>query len=106
MEKDINFLNDYKLENYLNIQKNLMNEKRIRLLLLLRTEPKNWSQFMNELDMRNPKLLHDHINSLLLSKLIEKNTEGQYVITKKGLGFLEANLEQMKKVSKLLEEED
>lgn len=106
MEKDVDFLDESRLNDYLNTQKNLMNEKRIRILLLLKNQSKSWSNFMNDLDMRNPKLLHDHITSLSSSKLIQKNSEGQYQLTKKGLGFLESNLEQMKKVSKLLEDED
>ncbi len=52
------------LENYVQLQKNLMNEKRIKILILLHNAVKSWSQLMQELDIRNPKLLHDHLNIL------------------------------------------
>lgn len=94
-------LADETIQNYVNIQKNLMNEKRIRILILLRNQPTTWSQLMQEADIRNPKLLHDHISLLTSSDLIRKNEAGFYYITEMGKMFLESNISQMNKLAQL-----
>lgn len=92
------FPKNHEIEAYINIQKNIMNEKRFRILLLLNKNETTWSELMNELDIRNPKLLHDHIITLTNSNLIQKNSDGFYDITKLGKSCLETNLSLMKKL--------
>lgn len=94
------FENDQKkIEKYVHIQKNIIHEKRIKILILLDDEQKNWSRLMVELDLRNPKLLHDHVSVLSNEKLIEKNDKGLYQNTKLGKMWLKGNLGLMNKVS-------
>ncbi|CUR51353.1 Putative transcriptional regulator [Nitrosotalea devaniterrae] len=95
-----NTLSKENISNYINIQKNIMNEKRLQILLLLQTEQKSWSQLMQELDLRNPKLLHDHISTLRLANLIEKNDKGFYQNTKFGETWLTANIKLMNTLNK------
>lgn len=85
-------------EGYVNIQKNLMNEKRLGILMMLNKQNSTWSGLMNELNIRNPKLLLDHISMLTSSNLIKKNDNGFYSITNLGKTFLEANLSIMKEL--------
>lgn len=92
-------ISDENLAEYVNIQKNIMNEKRLRILVLLNNESQTWSQFMQELDLRNPKLLHDHISMLISLNLIKKDEQGFYTLTKTGKLFIDLNLSQMKKMS-------
>ena len=91
--------NQKKIEKYVHIQKNIINEKRIKILILLDTAPKSWSQLMVELDLRNPKLLHDHISVLSNTKLIEKNEKGFYQNTKIGKMWLKGNIGLMNKIN-------
>ncbi|MBM3910553.1 MAG: ArsR family transcriptional regulator [Thaumarchaeota archaeon] len=92
-------LRDHEIETYVNIQKNIMNEKRFRILLYLNKEESTWSALMKELDIRNPKLLHDHITILANSNLIKKNSEGFYCLTKLGKSCIETNISLMKKLN-------
>ena len=91
-------LSNKSIENYVNIQKNLMNEKRIRILLLLKKGASTWSVIMHQLDIRNPKLLHDHITTLNSLSLIEKDKDGFYHITKFGKLCLDSNISQINKI--------
>ena len=77
-----------------------MNEKRIRILLLLDNHSTTWSELMQAIDIRNPKLLQDHLSALTSSDLINKNKDGFYEITKTGKIFLDLNLFQIKQLSK------
>lgn len=95
-------IDDKILEKYVQLQKNLMNEKRIKILVILNNDVKSWSQLMIELDIRNPKLLHDHLNILSSQKLIEKSPKGQYQITNNGNILLKSNIEQIQNISKIL----
>lgn len=52
---------------------------------------------MSKLDIRNPKLLHDHVTILTSSKIIEKNQDGLYRLTKFGKQLVDANLNLLKK---------
>ena len=86
------------LEKYVNLQRNLMNEKRLRILFSLDEEKMTWSQLMHEFDLRNPKILHDHMTSLLNFELIEKNSKGFYQITKLGRVIMKGNVKLMEKI--------
>ena len=90
---------DNEIDAYVNLQKNVMNDKRFRILLILKKNNSTWSELMNNLDMRNPKILHDQINLLTSSKLIKKNEEGFYCITKLGKSCIEVNLSIMNKLN-------
>lgn len=97
-EKIIPDVSDDDLVEYVNIQKNIMNEKRLRMLILLNNVSLTWSQLMQELDLRNPKLLHDHVTMLISLDLIKKNEQGFYDLTKTGKLFIDLNLSQMGKM--------
>ncbi len=97
-------LDDKILEKYVQLQKNLMNEKRIKILILLDNDVKSWSQLMLELDIRNPKLLSDHLNILSTQQLIKKSPEGQYQITNNGTTLLKSNIQQLQNISKILKD--
>ena len=91
--------NPEKIKKYVNIQKNILHEKRIKILILLDTAPKSWSQLMVELNLRNPKLLYDHTSTLLNAELIEKNEKGFYQNTKLGKNWLKINLGIINKIN-------
>ena len=97
-------INDIILGKYVSLQKNLMNEKRIKILLLLNEKQRGWSQLMADLDIRNPKLLYDHLTALSSWQLIKKSDSGPYQITKNGTTLLESNMRQMQKISSILKE--
>ncbi len=87
------------LGQFADLQKNIMNEKRLQILITLEQEHKSWSQLMLELDLRNPKLLHDHVSLLLSANLISKDDDGYYKITKTGTVILKGNLALMHKMN-------
>ncbi len=100
MVKNYKIPSDSILHNYVQTQKNLMNEKRIRILLLLDHHSTTWSELMQTIDIRNPKLLQDHLTALTSSNLINKNKDGFYELTKTGKIFLDINLFQINQLSK------
>ena len=106
MTKNLNYPKDSEIENYVNVQKIIMNERRLKILFMLNKDFVTWSEFMTELDIRNPKLLHDHISILSSSNLITKNKDGFYCLTNLGKAFLTANLPLIKKLGKLVKQSD
>ncbi len=106
MTKNPSFPKDNEIENYVNTQKIIMNKKRLRILFMLNKDFVTWSEFMIKLDIRNPKLLHDHISILSSSNLITKNKDGFYCLTNLGRAFITANLPLIKKLGKLVKPSD
>ena len=100
MARTIIPLNDTNMADYVRIHKAASHEKRIKILFMLNHSPVTWSKFMVELDIRNPKLLHDHISVLSSSGMITKNRDGAYCLTGLGSSFIAANLPLIKALNR------
>lgn len=90
-------LSERDIGEYLSIQKTIMHEKRFQILLIITKGPASWSQLMNNLDLRNPKILHDHLSALIAVHVLEKGMDGLYHFTKLGKKYFDSNFSQIKK---------
>jgi predicted transcriptional regulator len=88
------------IELFALIQRAVLHVKRLRILTLLSDHPRTWSELMQTLDLRNPKLLYDHLNLLQTLGIAEKDGQGQYVLTHKGRTILEATFREIKELSR------
>lgn len=94
-------ITDKELTKYAQFQRNTLHEKRLRILIATAQNPHSWSELMQLLDLRNPKILHDHLTVLLTSKLLDKNPSGFYTATKLGKAYLNSTVKQIEDFAEL-----
>lgn len=98
MKTDLPDLTERDIEEYVAIQRAILHEKRFQILLIVSKEAASWSKLMNELDLRNPKILHDHLSTLIATNILEKGQEGLYHLTKVGKRYFDANRSQIRRL--------
>ena len=71
------------------ILKAMGQENRLKILIMLLSEPRTFQTLCDETDLKNTAL-SNHLTKLRAAMLIEKMQHGLYKITEDGLKFLEA----------------
>ena len=82
------------LKAYLQVQKIVSNENRLRILLALNKKPMSWSDLMFTCKV-NPKALRDHLELLIESKLVDRASDRLYESTHAGKALIEMSLSNM-----------
>jgi len=87
-------IEDAVIKAYVELGRVIMNENRVKILMLLDKKPHSWTDLMFTLRV-SPKVLRDHLRILTANDLVQKGGKEGYKITDASRAILNITLPDM-----------